>query len=103
MIRSEQRSTRQTTPSKRCLREGRSEKKRVRIDGAACKSESLEIDMQPAHWIDGFHEPEGTHPSLIVSGENEHHEERERRAIDEDSKSWSTAGTFGSIAPSRAR
>ena len=56
--------------------------------------------MQPAHWIDGFHEPEGTHPSLIVDSENESHEERVRRAVDEDSRSWSTAGTFGSSTPS---
>ena len=94
MIRSAQRSTKQTTSGKPCLREGPSEKKSVRFDGAACESESLEIDMQPAHWIDVFHEPEGTHPSLIVRGENDSHEERVRRAIDEDSKSWSTAGTF---------
>jgi hypothetical protein len=87
-------------PGKTCLREGPGEKKNVRFDDAACTSSSFNVDMQPAHWIDGFHEPEGTHPALIVSGENESHENRVRRAIDEDGKSWPTAGTFGSTAPS---
>ena len=100
VIRSAQQSMRQATPSRTCLRNSPSVKKSVSFDGPTDKSESLERDMQPAHWIDGFHEPEETHPSLIVNGENESHEERVRRAVDEDSKSWSTSGTLGSSTPS---
>ena len=100
VIRSAQQLKTQMTPSKTCLRGGPGEKKNVRFDDEACTSRRFDVDMQPAHWIDGFHEPEGTHPSLIVSGKNENHEDRVRRAIDEDSKSWSTAGAVGSIAPS---
>ena len=100
VITSAQQLKTQMIPGKICLREGPGEKKKVRFDNEACASTSVSVDMQPAHWIDGFHEPEGTHPSLIVNGENEKHEDRVRRAIDEDNKSWSTAGTFGSIAPS---
>ena len=74
VIKSAQRLKTQMKPGKTCLREGPGEEKSVRFDDAACASSGYNVDMQPAHWIDGFHEPEGTHPALIVSGENESHE-----------------------------
>ena len=55
----------------------------MRFDSSTSESASSTTDLQPAHWIDGFHEPDGTHPSLVVSGENEKHEDRVRRAIHE--------------------
>ena len=78
VIRSAQCSSKQTTPGKSCLSDGPSEKKCVRFDSPASESTSLATDLQPAHWIDAFHEPDGTHPSLVVSGENEKHEDRVR-------------------------
>ena len=71
VIRSAQQLNTQMTPGKTCLRGGPGKNKNVRFDDVACTSRSFDVDMQPAHWIDGFHEPESTHPSLIFSGENE--------------------------------
>ena len=56
----------------------------------------LATDLQPARWIDAFHEPDGTHRSLIVSGENGKHEDKVRRAIREADGTWSTTAVDGS-------
>ena len=83
VIRSAQSSSKQTAPGKSCLSNGPREEKSVRFDSSTSESASSTTDLQPAHWIDGLHEPDGTHPSLVVSGENEKHEDRVRRAIHE--------------------
>ena len=96
VIRSAQSSSKQTAPGKSCLRDGPREEKSVRFDSSTSESASSTTDLQPAHWIDGFHEPDGTHPSLVASGENENHGDRVRRAIHEADGTWSTAAVDGS-------
>ena len=91
VIRSARCPSKQTTPGKSCSSDGPSEKKSVRVDNSAPVSTSLATDLQPAHWIDGFHEPDSTHPVLVVSGENEKHEDGVRRAIHEaDGTRWTS-------------
>ena len=96
MIWSARCSSKQTTPGKSCLSDGPSEKKSVCFGSSAPESTSLATDLQPARWIDSFLEPNGTHPSLFASGENEKHEDRVHGAIHEADGTWSTSAVDGS-------
>ena len=97
VIRSARCSSKRSTPGKSCLSNGPSEKKSVRFFYiSAPESTSLATDLQPAHRIDVCREPDGTHPSLVVSGENEKHEDGVRRAIHEADGTWSTSAVDGS-------
>ena len=78
VMRSAQSSSKQTAPGESCLRFGPREEKSVCFDSSTSESARSATDLQPPHWIDGFHEPDGTHPSLVVNGENEKHEDRVR-------------------------
>ena len=78
------------------MRSGPGERESVKFDSAASESTSLSTDLRPAHWIDGFHGPDGTHPSLIVSGENDKNEDMVRRAMGEVDGTLSTPAVNGS-------
>ena len=60
VIRSAQCSSKQTTPGTSCLGDGSRNQKHVRFVSTAPESTSLATDLQTAHWIGGFHEPDGT-------------------------------------------
>ena len=85
-----------TKPGKSCLRSSPEEQKSVEFSSAASEPTSLSTDLQLAHWIEGFHDPDGTHTSLIVSSENDQHEDSARRAIHEADGTWSATALDGS-------
>ena len=76
-------------PGKTILKKG-SEKKEIErptvtFSPTCDVAESMSTEIKHADWVDEFHKPDGTHPSVIVGDVHKGHAERVRRALAKDS------------------